>query len=280
MLIVPNVSEGRDHEVIDALSTACGAALLDVHSDTDHHRSVFTLGGDDAEGAVRRLAVAVAEHVDLRSHDGVHPRLGALDIVPFVLDTGGDTEIAAQSFAKWVADELSVPVFLYGDVDAAGRTLPDARREAFSIRGPDFGPSAPHPRFGGVAVGVRPPLAAVNCDLDRDDLESAEQIAGVIRERDGGLPGVRALGLRLASRKVTQVSMNLTRLDATGVEAACSAVRDRAKAVGVEVTRVELVGLVPGAEAQRWSEGFRAWSELGDDVTVEARLAARSGAAN
>jgi glutamate formiminotransferase len=280
VLIVPNVSEGRDHEVIDALATACGAALLDVHSDADHHRSVFTLGGADAEAAVRRLAVAVAEHVDLRSHNGVHPRLGALDIVPFVLDTGGDAEIAAQSFAKWVADELSVPVFLYGDVDAAGRTLPDARREAFSIRGPDFGPSAPHPRFGGVVVGVRPPLAAVNCDLDADDLELAEQIAGVIRERDGGLSGVRALGLRLASRKVTQVSMNLTRLDATGVEEACTAVRDRAKAAGVDVTQVELVGLVPGAEAQRWSEGFRAWAGLGDDVTVEARLAARSGAAN
>ncbi len=280
MLIVPNVSEGRNGEVLDTLALACGAALLDVHSDPDHHRSVFTLGGRDAEAAMRRLAATAAVDVDLRGHDGVHPRLGALDVVPFVLGTGGDTELAAANFAKWVADELSVPVFLYGDVDAAGRTLPDARREAFSIRGPDFGPSAPHPRLGGVAVGVRPPLVAVNCDLDRDDLEVAEQIATKIRERDGGLPGVRALGLRLASRKIAQVSMNLTRLDATGVEEACTAVRDRAKVAKVAVTGIELVGLVPTAEANRWSEKFRAWSGLGDDVTVEARLAARSGAAD
>ncbi len=274
-----NVSEGRDRPRLDALARACGPSLLDVHADVDHNRSVFTLagpGGADAAAAARALARVVVERLDLRHHAGVHPRLGVLDVVPFVaLGEPAATAVeAARAFARWLGNDVGVPVFLYGDVDPAARSLPDTRRDAFARRPPDFGPPAPDARTGATAVGARPPLVAVNCLLDRDDLELARRIAGRVRERDGGLPGVRALGLGLESVGAAQVSMNVTALDATGVEAACTAVRGLAEAAGATVVAVELVGLVPAAELARWSEGFRAWSGLGPDVTIESRLAA------
>jgi glutamate formiminotransferase len=276
---VPNVSEGRNRAVIDDLARVCGPSLLDVHADADHHRSVFTLAGPgaaDAAAAVRTLARAVVERLDLRTHEGVHPRVGLLDVVPFVaLDEDPTSAVdAARSFGGWIASELGVPVFLYGEADADGRTLPDVRRDAFSRRAPDFGPPAPDPRTGTTAVGARPPLVAVNCRLDRDDVALARSIANKVRARDGGLPGVRALGFRLGSIGVAQVSMNVTDLDATGVEPACTAVRRAAEAAGATVVAVELVGLVPAAEYERWSDGFRAWTGLTADVTIGARLAA------
>lgn len=275
---VPNVSEGRDPAVLDALAGACGAALLDRHVDADHHRSVFTLAGPgarDAEAAVRHLAHAVAERLDLRDHTGVHPRLGALDVVPFVaLDEPIDEAMAAAgSFAGWIAETLGVPVFRYDAADPAGRTLPEVRRDAFVRRPPDEGPPQPHPRLGAVAVGARHPLVAVNCWLDAADLPLARAVAAAVRERDGGLPGVRALGLALPSHGVSQVSMNLVDLGRTGLEQACTAVRDRVEASGGQVTRVELVGLVPAAELERCSQEFRGWAGIGPDVTIEARLA-------
>jgi glutamate formiminotransferase / 5-formyltetrahydrofolate cyclo-ligase len=280
---VVNVSEGRDHDALAAIASACGRSLLDVHSDPDHHRSVFTLAGPDeadAEDAARRLTRAAAERIDVTQHEGVHPRLGAIDVVPFVaLDGDADVAVtAARSFAAWVAGELAVPAFLYGDADADGRSLPDARRDAFTRRQPDHGPAAPHPALGAVAVGARPPLAAVNCTLDSDDLALARQIASQVRERDGGLPGVRALGFGLASRNRAQVSMNVTRLEACGVERACTAVRRLAYEGGADVEAVELVGLVPAAELDRCSREFLAWSRLGPDQTIEAALSRVSGA--
>ena len=277
---MPNVSEGRDRAALDELARACGPSLLDVHADADHHRAVFTLAGPgaaDAAAAARALARSAVERLDLRAHDGVHPRLGVLDVVPFVaLDEppAGAVE-AARSFARWLGTDVGVPVFLYGDADDRGRSLPDARRDAFSRRVPDFGPAAADPRTGATAVGARAPLVAVNCRLDRDDVALARQIAHEVRERDGGLPGVRALGFRLASAAAAQVSMNVTDLAATGVEAACTAVRLAAGRAGASVDAVELVGLVPAAEQARWSDGFREWSRLAADVTIEARLAAR-----
>ncbi len=271
---VPNVSEGRRQEVIDALAAAADDSLLDVHADPDHHRSVFTLAGPgarDSEAAARRLAIAAAALVDLRAHNGVHPRLGALDVVPFVALEGtdaADAREAAAAFAQWIARELALPAFLYD-----GASLPAVRREAFARRTPDFGPSVPHPALGAVAVGARPPLVAVNCRLDRDDVQLARDIATQVRERDGGLPGVRALGLELASRGRAQVSMNVTRLEACGLERACTAVRRLAYEGGVDVEQVELVGLVPAAELARSSPEFLAWSGIGPDQTIEARLA-------
>jgi glutamate formiminotransferase len=277
---VVNVSEGRRHDVIDAIAGACGSSLLDVHSDADHHRSVFTLAGPgerDAEDAARALARAAADRIDISLHDGVHPRFGAVDVVPFVALDGdvGAAVDAARAFAEWIADELAVPAFLYDDADGEARSLPDVRRDAFTRRPPDHGPDEPHPRLGAVAVGARPPLVAVNCTLDNDDLALARAIAAQVRERDGGLPGVRALGFGLASRNRAQVSMNVTRLAACGVERACTAVRRLAYEGGADVDGVELVGLLPAAELERAGPEFLAWAGFGPDDTIESRLAAR-----
>ncbi len=177
---MPNVSEGRDPEVLDALATACGVALLDLHVDADHHRSVFTLAGDDTPEALRSLALAVAERVDLTRHAGVHPRLGALDVVPFVALDGharADAIDAARAFGAWAAETLAVPVFFYDDADVTARTLPVTRRDSFHARAPDVGPARPHPTLGAIAVGARAPLVAVNCELARDDLRLARAIA-------------------------------------------------------------------------------------------------------
>jgi glutamate formiminotransferase / 5-formyltetrahydrofolate cyclo-ligase len=281
MECVPNVAEGRDNAVIDALAHACGSALLDVHRDIDHHRSVFTLAttdADETEAAIRRLALAVAERVDLSVHTGAHPRIGALDIVPFVaLGTTRprDAVLVARDFGDWIAQTLEVPVFFYAEADPAARSLPETRRDAFATRDPDLGPDAPHPRLGAVAVGARPPMVAVNLELDSDDVATARVIAEHVRERDGGLVGVRALGFELASRRRAQVSMNITDLDTTSVEIACNAVRERSEHAGIAVARVEFVGLVPADEYARTSQDFREWAGLGADQTIEARLDAQ-----
>jgi glutamate formiminotransferase len=276
---VVNISEGRDRARLDRLATSCGDHLLDLHPDPDHHRSVFTIGAPEAaptEAAVRALATAAAATLELAGHDGVHPRLGVLDVVPFVAIEPTPTAVAvaaALSFARWVAAELGIPAFLYDLADPAGRSLPSVRRDAFRDRAPDEGPPAPHPRLGATAVGARPPLVAVNVELDRDDLALARSVASAVRERDGGLAGVRALGLRLASRARSQVSMNLVDLDTTGLEQACVAVRDHLAAAGAGVDRVELVGLVPAAVLDACSDAFRRWSGISERETIEARLA-------
>jgi glutamate formiminotransferase / 5-formyltetrahydrofolate cyclo-ligase len=273
---VANLSEGRRGDVVERLGRACGAALLDVHLDPDHHRSVFTLAGPgraDAEAAARRLALAAAAALDLSEHAGAHPRIGAIDVVPFVALAGSppaDAVEAARRFAAWITRELKLPALLYGDADPERRSLPEVRKLAATTQ--------VHPLLGAVAVGARPVLVAVNCELDRDDVELARRLAASVRERDGGLPGVRALGFRLASRRRAQVSMNLTALEETGLEGACTEVRDRARLAGADVARVELVGLVPRVELERCSASFREWSELADDVTIEARLARQAAA--
>jgi len=279
---VPNVSEGRDPVVVAALADACGAALLDRHVDADHHRTVLTLAGPgprDALGAAEALARAVAEHCDLRTHRGVHPRLGALDVVPFVaLDEPTPVAVdAAHAFATWIHRALGVPVFLYDGAAADGCSLPEVRRDAFVRRPPDLGGPAAHPRLGAVAVGARAPMVAVNCWLDSDDVALARRVATVVRARDGGLPGVRALGLALPGRARAQVSMNLVDLERTGVEAACTAVRDAVAAAGGRVERVELVGLLRTVDLERCSAGFRAWAGLDPGCTIESRLAGRDG---
>ena len=250
---VVNISEGRRPEVVAAVAAACGPALLDVHADPDHHRSVLTLAGpgDGVAEAALALARAAVERIDLSAHQGVHPGSGAVDVVPFVPLEGETLEAAATVAREWgerVAAELAVPVFLYGVADPAARSLPTVRRDAFRGRQPDFGPSEPHPTAGAVAVGARPVLVAINCELGDGTWRWRRAIARAVRERDGGLPGVRALGFALESKGRAQVSMNLTDLAATGVEAACGAVRRAAVERGGDVTAVELVGLLPAAE--------------------------------
>ena len=279
-----NVAEGRRPGVIDQLAAACGAALLDVHTDVDHDRSVFTIVGAipvETEAAVRRLADAVAAGpFDLRNSNGVHPRLGILDVVPFVALGAGDEELAvraARAFARWLASTHDIPVFLYDDADPDRRTLPATRRDAFRSRPPDAGPDRPHPRVGATAVGARRPMVAVNCELDTDDLDLARRLAHDVRERDGGLPGVRALGFALATRGRVQVSMNLVDLETTGLEAACGRVRALAHSAGHDVVRVEIVGLMPASELARASTDFSAWSGVTAEHTIEAAMARGAG---
>ena len=280
---VPNVSEGRRRDVLDRLAAACGSTLLDAHADADHNRSVFTLVGDAAEqveAAAVRLAGAVAQTVDRSWRDGVHPRLGALDVVPFVALSGTPEARAsavrtAQYFAGWLGDTLDVPAFLYGEADPQERALPQLRRDAFVRRMPDYGPSEPHPKLGATAVGARPPLVAVNCELDHDDVDLARRIAEGVRERGGGLPGVRALGFELSSPRRAQVSLNVTDLEATGVEDACAEVARAARAEGTDVARIELVGLMPRAALEECSPAFRRRAGFGDEQTIEGRLEGR-----
>ena len=278
-----NISEGRDHAVIAAIAGSCGRVLLDVHSDADHHRSVLTLCGPDeadAQLAARALTDAAASRIDLARHRGVHPRLGAIDVVPFVAlhpTVDGAAVAAARAFASWIADAHGVPAFLYGTADPEGRSLPEARRDAFRARRPDHGPAAPHPHLGAVAVGARPPLVAINLEVEGTDLDLVRRVAGAVRERDGGLPGVRALGLELPAAGRTQVSMNLVDLARTGIEAACTEVERRITTAGGRVRRIELVGLVPAAARDACSAAFLARSGITEAHTIEDRVRGRAG---
>ncbi len=282
---VVNVSEGRDPAILAGLAAATGDALLDVHRDPDHHRSVFTIADPDLRvvtHATRSLARAAVAAIDLTRHAGVHPRFGVLDVVPFVtLDPAPDavaaTIDAARAFAAWAASELAVPVFLYDLADPLGRDLPSTRRDAFVRRDPDLaaGDGADAARLGAAAVGARAPMVAVNVELTTGDLDLARAVAREVRARDGGLPGVRSLAFLLPGVGRAQVSMNLVDLGATGLEVACETVRARLEAAGAEVRRVELVGLLPRAELDRCHAEFRARTGIGPDDTVEGRWRTR-----
>ncbi len=255
---VPNFSEGRDRATIDAIAAALAghAELLDVHSDEDHNRSVYTLVGE-AEQLVEALVAGIAtarERIDLRRHEGAHPRIGAADVVPVVGVRPEDAErarAAALELARRVGEELALPVFLYADC-APGRGPAFFRRggpEELQRRidagelAPDFGPAVLDPGVGGVIVGARRPLIAFNVDLDGDDLEAAQAIARIVRERDGGFVGVRALGLRLSGR--VQVSMNIEDWEASPPHEVVASIVREAESRGLGVIGSELVGLMP-----------------------------------
>ena len=261
---VPNFSEGRDQTVVGLLGTVVAkrARLLDVHTDEDHNRSVFTIVGDDADivdALLAAIAVAV-ERIDLRAHEGVHPRIGAADVVPIVPIRPDDMDrarAAALVLAERIGDELELPVFLYAEVgDGKGpaffrRGGPEelqARIDAGEVA-PDFGPSQLHPTAGGVVVGARRPLIAFNVNLADATVEIAREIAAVVRERGGGFPGVRALGLDLPRAGKAQVSMNVEDWEASALHEIVAAVAREAQARGVEVEGSELVGLMPAGAA-------------------------------
>jgi len=272
---VVNVSEGRDGAVISSIAQAGGACVLDVHSDPDHHRTVLTMAGAGLEEAVRAVATRTVARVDLGAHAGVHPRMGALDVVPFVvLPPGGDAPgappldlaeaVAARGrFAAWAAEALGLPCFLYGPE----RTLPEVRRRAFVSLAPDTGPPRPHPRAGACAVGARGVLVAYNLWLAGTDVAGARAIAGALRG-----PAVRALGLAVAGG--AQVSCNLVDPLAFGPAEAFDAVAALARRAGASVARAELVGLVPAAVLSAVPAGRHGQLDLGPDRTIEARLAA------
>jgi glutamate formiminotransferase len=257
---VPNVSEGRDGSAIAAIGRgfASRAALLDVHSDADHHRSVFTLAAEPAAlvDALVQGAATALEHIDLRAHDGVHPRVGAVDVAPVVPIVSAEMDTAqrvALEVARRIADELGVPVFLYGKVGGGkppaffrrGGTQELGRRLAAGELAPDFGPASLDPRTGAVLVGARPPLVAYNLDLGTNDVEVARRIATAVRESGGGLVGVQAIGLFLPRAGRVQVSMNILDLERSPLHEVVEQVRREAAARGAEVVGGELVGLVP-----------------------------------
>jgi glutamate formiminotransferase len=260
---VPNFSEGRDEEVVAALRSALSspARLLDVHVDADHHRSVFTLVGEP-DDLVETLLGGIAcarDRIDLRRHEGAHPRIGAADVVPVVPVRPADLDAAretALALARRVGEELGLPVFLYAEL-APGRGPaffrrggPEelARRVAAGELEPDFGPRELHPSAGGVIVGARRPLIAFNVNL-RGGLAAAREVAALVRETGGGFPGVRALGLDLPQAGVVQVSMNVEDWEAAALHELVARIEVEAQARGAEVLGSELVGLMPAGAA-------------------------------
>ena len=286
---VPNFSEGRDAAKVARIAASVreipGVRVLGLHSDPDHNRSVLTFAGE--EDAVLDAAVALAracmDEIDLRDQTGEHPRIGALDVLPFVPLEDATLDGAAR-LARRAGERLGslgLPVYLYEEAASAPhrRNLADVRRGGYEglvsrfndpLWRPDFGPTEPDPKSGAVAVGARPFLVAFNAFLDTRDVEVARAVARRIRARDGGLPGVKALGLSVGGR--AQVSMNLTDLQRTSVPTALDAVRAVAAEHGASVESTELVGLAPLEALLQTARHYLALRELGREHVLEAAL--------
>ena len=289
---VPNFSEGRDAEVVKAIGRTIAerAELLDVHVDVDHNRSVFTLVGDEDEiaSALVGAVECARKRIDLRRHGGVHPRIGAADVVPVVpvrADDAARARETALNVGRRIGDELGLPVFLYADVGGG-------RGPAFFRRGgpqelqrridagelsPDFGPPMLDPAAGGVIVGARRPLIAFNVNLVGATVETAREIACVVRERDGGFPGVRALGLDLPSVGMAQVSMNVEDWEAAALHDIVAAIEREAEVRGVEVAGAELVGLMPAGAAAAAAGSMLRIDGFDASRLLELRLLGRAG---
>jgi glutamate formiminotransferase len=287
---VPNFSEGRDAATLDAIrrALAAHARVLDVHADADHNRSVFTCVGvaaDLVEGLASAIAVA-AERIDLRTHDGVHPRVGAADVVPFVRFHAGDAEPehAARVLGERIG-ALGIPVLGYADLGGGRRPAffrtggidaLAARLESGEVE-PLFGPAELHPTAGAVLLGVRPPLVAFNLELDTGNIDVARAVATAVRARDGGLPGVQALGLRLAGTGRAQVSMNLIDVAATPLHRVVREVERLAAEHGAAVVGGELVGLMPASVAASAAGSALHLPGLSPDRILEVAAAGEFG---
>ncbi len=271
---VVNISEGREPAALSALDRAAGPLWRDRQSDAHHHRSVLTLVGPapDLVEAVQAVATTAVRLVDLRTHRGAHPRLGVLDVVPFVpYDPGRlppqdlrEAMTLRDEFARWLADELAVPAFLYGPLPGGqSRTLPQVRKEAFGSLAPDLGPPSPHPTAGASAVGARAVLVAYN--LWVSPLEVAQRVAPLVRG-----PSVRALGLAVGDR--AQVSCNLIAPEVFGPDRLYDQVAGLVVEAGGRLMGAELVGLIPAAVLERIPP--ERWAELGlaENLTIESRL--------
>jgi glutamate formiminotransferase len=254
---VPNFSEGRDPKVIEAIVDAVrqtpGVRLADFSADTDHNRLVVTFVGppDTVQAAALASAAAAIERIDLRTHHGAHPRLGAIDVLPFVPLSGitlAECAALARSVGTTLADQFSLPVFFYEAASADSHSLPFVRKAAFQSLSPDFGPNTPHPTAGAAVVGAREPLIAYNVNLAASNLTLAHTIAREMRVLPH-LPGIRALGLRLPSRGITQVSMNLTQPAVTPLLAVFQYVQSRALELGTSAIESEVIGALSGPTA-------------------------------
>jgi glutamate formiminotransferase len=294
---IPNVSEGRRPPVVTRLAEVVadtpGVTLLDRTSDSSHHRSVLTFAGsrDSVAAAVLSLFEAALAAIDLRTHTGVHPRIGAVDVVPFV-PLEGATMAACVELAMEVAEEVAsrfdLPVYLYEDAARRPerRRLEDIRRGQFeglaakmrdAAWQPDFGPARPHATAGASVIGARMPLIAYNINLDSDRLDVARAIASVIRESSGGLPCVKAMGVPLGDRGIVQVSMNLTNYTMTSMRTVFDAVESEAAARGIDILESELIGLVPAAALADTSPEYLRIAGFRPDMVLEERLRLKAG---
>lgn len=262
---VPNFSEGRDigkiSHIVDAAKSVKGVKLIDFHSDPDHNRSVLTLIGPPqaVSISVYKLTAKAAELIEIEKHSGVHPFIGAVDVIPFVPLKGVSMEEVvelARSLGDKIAHDLKIPVYLYGEAALRPdrRNLADVRRGGYerlneemgsATRHPDYGESKLHPQAGAVAIGVRDFLIAFNVNLETKDVTIAHEIAKNIREKHGGLPGVRAIGVFLKSRGIAQVSMNITEHRKTGLYDVMSFIKESADEMEVKIRNSEIIGLIP-----------------------------------
>lgn len=269
---VANISEGRNASHLTSLRDACAEGLLDVHTDRDHHRSVFTLLGEES---VRRLTRRAVELLDISNHiDGVHPRLGVVDVVPFVPlgpSSIDDAVRARQDFAEWAARELGIPCFLYGPAHgslAVDRTLPEIRRHAWSATMPDIGPPRPHPTAGAICVGARSVLIAYNIWMrDPSGGDIVDRIACSLRSN-----AVRTLALRVGAS--FQVSMNLVDPASAGPADVHARVQELSAGTGAEIERCELVGLVPESVLTATPRDLWDTLDLAPETTIEYRMRA------
>jgi glutamate formiminotransferase / 5-formyltetrahydrofolate cyclo-ligase len=289
---IPNVSEGRRQDVVAAMADAIrrvpGVRLLDFSSDPSHNRSVFTLVGDAAgvEQAVLALFERAVADIDLRTHKGEHPRLGAVDVVPFVPIEGVTmaqcVELARRVGAA-VAQRFGVPVFLYEEASTnpARKNLEDIRRGEFEGLAakmatpewkPDFGPAAPHPGAGASVIGARMPLIAYNINLATDRLDVAKRIAAAIRQSSGGFRFVKAAGFKLDDRGIVQVSMNLTNYEKTPIFRVFETVKREAARYGVTILESEIVGLIPSAALAAAAEFYLQIEGFKPDQILENKL--------
>jgi glutamate formiminotransferase len=288
---IPNISDGRRTDVLDACADAIratGARLLDVKPDATHNRTVYTFAGspDDVRAGVLALYSVVVPALDLRSHTGEHPRLGAVDVVPFVPIEGvtmADCVALARSVGAEVAERYGLPVFLYEEAASSPerRNLEDIRRGEFEGLAaklqrpewrPDFGPTTPHATAGASVIGARMPLIAYNINLATDRLDVAKKIAAAIRHSSGGLRYVKAMGIDLPDRGCVQVSMNLTNVEKTPMFRVFELVKREAARYGVAVRESELIGLIPAAALTAAAAWYLQLDGFKDDQVLENRL--------
>ena len=291
---IPNVSEGRRPEVVEALVAAVratpGVRLLDYSSDSSHNRSVLTMVGDGSalKQAILSLYEAAVPRIDLRTQTGEHPRIGAVDVVPFVPFEGvtmAECVALARDVGEAVGSRFGIPVYLYEEAanDPLRRNLEDIRRgefeglpEKMSSPGwaPDFGPSARHETAGASVIGARMPLIAYNINLNTDRLDVAKRIAAAIRHSSGGLRYVKAMGVMLEDRRIAQVSINLTNYQKTPIHRVFDMVERQAARHGVTVLESEIIGLIPAAALVGAAEHYLQLERFGPAQILENKLKA------
>ncbi len=289
---IPNLSEGRRPDVVEAIAAAVravpGVRLLDHSSDPSHNRSVFTMAGD--AGPIKAAVLAIYERaiaaIDLRTHTGEHPRFGAVDVVPFVPIEGVTMDACvalAKDVAREVASRFGIPIYLYEEASAnpERRNLEDIRRGEFeglaakmASKGwaPDFGPAAPHVSAGASAIGARMPLIAYNINLNTDRLDVAKKIAAAIRHSSGGFRYVKAAGFALTDRGIVQVSMNLTNYEKTPIFRVFETVKREAERYGVTILESEIVGLIPSAALNATAEYYLQLAGFNANQVLENKL--------